>query len=504
MEFHLEDLLGTNQIPTERQYTQIRKLIREGELDIHELDATAERDFRYTAQRLALRRYLRRYRRLVSGISQIPVELLVKIFTFAVEACEYPEPNELTPPLSFTNVCKFWRKAAFEAPHLWTRIDVSFGSTHRNWKRFYTAEAWLKRGKDLPRSISMSMTNLSHRWLNDTVQMLVPYSHLLQTLCLDIQTDSLHDVLKKFFANPTPLLEHLDLHISSDEDTTLRLWNIQSAPLNAPLLRSLSISFSKSPAMYVTFIPWAQLKKLVLGPIKADQNLLRKYLYDCRNLEECILAFNEVNPSAQITPLKIVVPELQTLSLAFHHRKTVIPVLSTLTLPKLTSLKIWYNMEKGSLRWFHGWPQDVFFDFRWRSLFNLRSLTLHGVPIRSNELHTLLVTMDSLLELKLINCDPCIDTFFYEMLTYSRVSGELPAAPLLRKLVIEGLKDTLDGNAMTTMIASRWYGIGATHVRRIQHVRLIHDEGSIRNWALARSLFKLQSEGLYVDYRGDC
>lgn len=517
LHYHLRHLVGTNLVPTDRQRILIRKLIREGELDILNLDKAAYRD---NYRRLGLVSYVAQYRALLSPVRHLPVELLVTIFELAIEGDAYPQPRENAAPLSFSQVCTMWRKAAFGAPQLWSQMDVSFSYMRVNPHLIDTTKAWLSRGDNFPRDISMSIEVIPSRRLKVFTEALVPYCPFIRTLTLDVRAESMETLFSDLLKNPTPLLEHLDLNICSATDQEHPLWTDETV-LNAPRLRSLVVTFggnSKKPLPIPVF-PCNSVKKLVLGPLTAHRVMLHLYLGSFPNVEDCTLSFDrELGRSLPIIPNIVVAPSIRTLKLVFKHRLCSLFVFSSLTLPSITKLTLWFSVKNGSLGWQVGWPHNIYLDFQIRSGFALDSLTLHGVPIRSDELHAILLTMESIVELELLYCAHCIDEHFCQMLTYSETGNTQPLSPLLQKLTIKGLNDTVDGEALGDMIKSRWWedtnavdlnGEERTEtptkprIARLRYVRLVQEAGGVMNMDLMTRFTKCCLEGLDGEYHGE-
>ncbi|KAI0302943.1 hypothetical protein BC826DRAFT_883574, partial [Russula brevipes] len=94
-----------------------------------------------TAEALAMD--LRRKKNERAPISQLPVEILIQVFSYYAASDRHPHVRFRTPPqwLAVTHVCQRWRDAALTCPSLW----VDMISTNFRW-----TEEMLERSRDLP------------------------------------------------------------------------------------------------------------------------------------------------------------------------------------------------------------------------------------------------------------------------------------------------------------------------------------------------------------------
>lgn len=147
----IEDLLRTNDIPSESDRTKIKTIVHQGERDlalleseIHETTVLLEN---LRLRQLHLRDQMKVCKRIISPLRRLPAELIREIFhAFRADIVERSVLRKAI--LSLSQICSRWREIALSMPGLWSSLDIHFRSDDdTSFCQREFIQMWLGRAK---------------------------------------------------------------------------------------------------------------------------------------------------------------------------------------------------------------------------------------------------------------------------------------------------------------------------------------------------------------------
>ncbi|KAJ7037831.1 hypothetical protein C8F04DRAFT_1091653 [Mycena alexandri] len=416
--------------------TEIQKLIGESHSEIRSVESQIA-DLESRLASLVERRdrenlVVDALRHLIPPI-QLPVELLVQIFGFAIcmeeQFGRYPHFQDA---YRVSHVCSHWREISFSTPHLWTGpVDVNLGEDggadgFRTWLSRSAPMSvpilltWFP-GKDVAHPVLEELLAISPRWRSLHLRQYAPAWFFMRLAEHRLES-----------------LEEVNLGLVPDGVGTSALPIFGAAPL----LRKLDVVPTSRLNM-----PWMQLNDLALRNGTAPDTSL-DILAQCANL---VTAYVGTLPWTPSRTEIITLAHLRTLELEFFEcgpETHFMPFLDSLFAPTLTSLSL-------SFRLHCPWLVSAFTAFQLRSP-HLTSLELSHASLTSDDLRAVLFHAPLLSDLSLRLCPYCVDDTLFLALHYE--SGSKPLVPHLRNLSLQGTSPTtLSDNILVGMIASRWW-----------------------------------------------
>ncbi|RDB27473.1 hypothetical protein Hypma_004098 [Hypsizygus marmoreus] len=369
-------LISTNDEPPDLEVAEIQKIIAQRQSNLSELEIRIA-ELREMLQSLIERRnheekIRSHFRAVVSPVRRLPRDILIEIFLFTRDwrKREYSRFNSIgeflsdpvgplpTPSaLVITHVCSQWRHIALSAPMLWATINSDYVDPDPSGPEagpYYDQylHMWLSRtGTRYPLDITFTgayfgdhpETSLS--WLH-------PYMHRIRALHLQ----------GSLYGLPSSSFEHLETLRMSDFYLDDHPDDIQ---VSFPSLRRLIVQ-GDGELIPDPFIPWPQLTHLILDGQMVDPPMLRDILSQSTALVKLHLGMPEDSATVFTTTddEHILMPHVETLIIGGG----IYWLLACLTLPKLTTLRANLSL----------WPAALYYAFRSRSSFSLKSLTLDG------------------------------------------------------------------------------------------------------------------------------
>ncbi|KAJ6594328.1 hypothetical protein B0H19DRAFT_1225507 [Mycena capillaripes] len=410
------------------------------------------------------RRTLGRLWMMILPVGRLPNELLVEIFDLVVQADAAPRSGIRAaglPILPLAQICTRWREIVISAPKLWAacRLDV-----HLNRDRGWSAtcldglKTQLDRSAPLPISVSLAfdlrmrdpqVAHAARARAADIIQAMVVSASRWKELKLDSQS-FLHlaaSVTPGIFAS----LECLNLRYfpQSEEPSVLRVF------LPCPNLRRVSVR----PFVGQLQMPWAQLTNLEL--YERSATTCRAILLQCTSLVSAkVITAEWVTAQWGTAPIDAphtVLPCLTSLALTFIVLDMAAwrldPFLIPFTLPALQTLTL--GFEPDSAGQGGVWPEQELSAFQDRAP-NLAQMSLLFCALESDDLIALLSHAPALTELKLVECENCIDDAFLQRFRYDPAQMQPPPlAPRLRELDWRGIGDHFTADLMEDAIRSR-------------------------------------------------
>ncbi|KAJ7757618.1 hypothetical protein B0H16DRAFT_1885621 [Mycena metata] len=369
-------------------------------------------------------------RHLISPI-QLPVELLVRIFGFAISKEQHlGRYAHFQDAYRVSHVSSHWRAISFGTPRLWTGpvgVDLRVDGDADGLK------AWLSRSA--PMSVPILLTefpeeDVAHRVLEE----LLSISSRWSSLCL-YRSAPAWFFMRLAVGHTFESLEEVDLGPSHVDGTS-------ALPIfgATPLLRKLSFTPTSRLNM-----PWTQLRDLTLRTSTATDISL-EILAQCVNLVTASVdtfMWTLVAPSRMVT-----LPHLRIFEIDGGYETHFMSFLDSLSAPALTSLVLYFGSRCP-------WSASAFTAFQLRSP-HLTSLKLCHAFLTPDALIAALLYAPLLNYLTLDFCMDCIDDALLRALHYER--GLKPLVPRLRDLRLRGISPTrVSENILAGLIASRWW-----------------------------------------------
>lgn len=281
----------------------------------------------------------------------IPPELISEIISYlASDSLNFPPMDGVYDPrLQITQVCRLWRKIAFNMPLLW---DIKYSQliTGRKFNSsLQLANAWFSQcagsrlALELPRRIMTQC--LPRTCVLDTSlveRLVLPYTNRLKSLSL-VVTPGMLDKILTLPTGSFKNIEALNLRVHPPDE------NIWDHPIpaftSAASLRSVTLSDLPKNLYPKLHLPWAQLTSLSLSNyVEADQLLV--ILSNCTSLKECSL-FNvspitpEITSRIRLLPyIPLRLPVVETLQICFQPWFNAVNILPLLEFTSLSSLTI--------------------------------------------------------------------------------------------------------------------------------------------------------------------
>lgn len=420
---------------------------------------------------------------LVSGVLNIPDEILRQVFAFVV--FDEDGNHNSTDLFRLCSVSRPWRRAAIEHCLLWIKpLPIIILRPHETRIRNLTLHLrlYLDRSGTLP--ISFDLTILARVWRKGTVnamitgmvQALVDHCHRWDKVRLCLPLSFYNDDLSSIRGR-IPLLSELkiDTNLHGDERppddaSEFYVGCFADAPLLCKVDYDVRYAFQGAaiqPSVAVHFdLPWSQLVKL-----KSDAPGNTSYH---KTLESLPTELRELEIYAQIitklpTEVQRTLPKLEKLVLrALQISGDILNHLGTLTLPSLKHLE---------LRGFSTTPElfDKVLALIRRSQCSLEHLCLYAATGSASSFSKILALSLDITELYL--CAPKADNL--EALLLDPLSPD-PVLPNLKILTIldNGMDDvTVDAAVLNKVAKSRTEGLGkrAAHgmVQALEEVNLL-------------------------------
>jgi hypothetical protein len=295
-----------------------------------------------------IKRSMTFHRKFASPLSNLPVELLSRIFVNCLPAAYESSVSRELAPLLLTRICRRWRGVAVNMPSLWCMLSVCY----RHWEEeSFRYRLWLKRSQGLPLSIrcfANAKTELQ--------SLLQPYNYYTQVTSLHIlSTDA--DIEPKFLIRGLPGLRELtiDWHGNDDDDEdgdgdrTAITELIQLLPCTLHTLKLKEIVVDPVTHFSTSNKVWAHLKNIYIT-VKRPHHML-DLLPVCPNLTSLKVNVpatggywsEVVHPSEPLEP--VTHTNLQSLFISSPSWTTsdLLPaVFDALTLPNLRVLEAYH------------------------------------------------------------------------------------------------------------------------------------------------------------------
>ncbi|KAF7367577.1 hypothetical protein MSAN_00820900 [Mycena sanguinolenta] len=402
-------------------------------------------------------------RYIISPIRTLPIELLVEIFSLAIE-----DETHIEDAHRISQVCSDWRKVAHATPRLWTRaIRVDLGSQKIDGREQLYAdglEAWLARSAPLPVSISLELyqENSDPRILEEVLKIAPRFRSVH---CPDFSPLRL---IRRLAGCRLDSLEELELGII---DSVLSI-SEHPAFTMVPRLRKSSITIvSDEPHI---LIPWGQLTDLTLDSDSVD--IILDILPQCATLTCASLITSGWSPNvaaAQLTRPPLTLSHLHTFSLELTPPEHMRKILGVVSAPALEILHLNFQELEDGLQS----PAPL-------AAFLIQSPNITRLEILSGPYsptsHEVIVALGHTAHLTHLKLADPRGRFLDDTLIEALICKDGVAAlvPHLHNLVLDDIdEDRFATDALESLFVSRWrtdaeITLGAPAVARWSHVEL--------------------------------
>ncbi|KAJ7623971.1 hypothetical protein DFH06DRAFT_758716 [Mycena polygramma] len=253
----------------------------------------------------------------------LPNEITSEIFVHVLPP--YPDFPELIGPFSptsLTQICRSWREIALGTPKLWSAISLP--ADDPEWE-LRILELWLQRSLHRPLYIELGPVTT---WaVNKFVEAMTPHRARWEYLDIDLEGDNL-----QFLNAPMPLLRHLELTVTTEDEGTLD----PVAAYGVPLLHTVVLDDLAAERI---ILPWTQLTSLTLYRVFPSECL--PIVAQTRNLVHLELRVFRDSLSHNAEPNRdIQLPCLESLTLVHCGSRPVTDLLPLFIVPALRSLQV--------------------------------------------------------------------------------------------------------------------------------------------------------------------
>ncbi|KAG6910095.1 hypothetical protein DXG01_013147 [Tephrocybe rancida] len=404
-------------------------------------------------------------------MSQLPPEIMSKIFTLCLPDDSSASPSLAYSPLLTGRVSRRWREISLSTPELWSSFHVHLEESHlvdasRAVKLEHALELWVGRSGSLPLSLGLYCSAFGRmvRAMRPIVKHLISYSPRCCRFVLHLG-QMRRNLTRPYQGYPWfrlpsqslfPYLEEVDLDLPFRDALAFLGPAINSTP------RLRGISLAGTPPSLLTVLPHStlgQLTDLRTTSVESVQGCC-EILNLSPRLRSCRF---DLSVERDAATKNVTSPILHTELDKLYVGPTDLEVFfDSVTLPALQTLSINAVPQKGR------WSQRSFVDFFSRSHCSLAKLSLFNVRLSSDFLVECLgIVSKTLVELHIEGGqNQFISQSVLNALTYrkgeKRVESVGPAlhslCPLLERIRIRGHIFEADGSGdiMLDMLESRY------------------------------------------------
>ncbi|KAK7043199.1 hypothetical protein VNI00_008553 [Paramarasmius palmivorus] len=388
------------------------------------LQAIEDEIARLRAEQLELQTFVDEHLSLISPIRKVPIDVLRDIFLQSMPENGFPACRASEAPLVFTRICRLWREVAISTPTLWNRIYIHLPTPNPDPGQPITEKflaylhlwrdgvlVWLRRSGTVPLVVSLrggldrcSVQEWVFKLHAGVVLQLLECTSRWRSLSLNVSAEIWRIVAMS--KAEMPLLEALAAPFPIGLTTVEEYENFLKAVVKrAPSLRKLYLGSLPDNLP----VRWDYLTEVSLQPpgwpreLRMSQAIQVLY-FSCTSLRH-FTANIQIETDGQPTFSPITLPSLQTLNIGVMHMRYQHPTddpepvlrrfLDCIEAPNLVSFSL--NCAESDRRIS---SLTSLLGFLKRSGCALRSLVL-SVPAPSTEMNDLLVSMPSLVQLKL-------------------------------------------------------------------------------------------------------
>jgi hypothetical protein len=392
----------------------------------------------------------------VSTINKLPIEILEQIFVHCLPGpLIFVVPTPFDAPLLLCTVCRLWRSTAISMPELWCSMKI----TEKFSVKFVAT--WLSRAKACPLSIAFTLdARAPHaslpfhsKRLHKHFDILLPLSHLWQSLEIRVFPGAPLSHLDKLLDNAVPSLERLVLRFPHGTRMYSEKRSLEHVFRSCSHLRQVFVFGDNSIFSMTMFL------RLPSPPLEVVCTDSLWYPAECVEFLSCTLDLKQgffrlghLTPLVPVSlpPSPVVLKDLRTLSLQTFTSLT--DLFTHLTLPALIFLRINFGRVDS-------WSHSAFISFVSPFSSNLATLHLDGPPILEATLIEYLRLLPSLDELGLTDRSRIgiIGNELLSSLTYRGEDSEAIAylCPKLTVLELFGVHACTDEH-LVEMLESRW------------------------------------------------
>lgn len=374
------------------------------------------------------------FRRHLSPIRHIPIELLSTIFLYCLPSQNWPALIRKVheAPLLLLRICRQWRHVALSTARLWSRIALATSKSD-----LLLARTWIDRaGASCPLSIYLgpSERNADH----EVIAAITPHCAQWEDITFDLPlsfTKGL-DVVKHHL----PCLKALIFNQAAHG------FQFTDAFESAPQLRSLELCSGVSVSMLK--IPWSQLTRCKMGARSLDECF--QILKLCPRLID-VEFFSSRGFGPDVSRSTLQLPNLQSIHFLFPI-SLLGDFFDCITLPALIDFTHFDGF----------WSQREFISLLKRSNCRLQKLHIRTglLSITDGDLMDILQLTPSLTVLNLSGVSPVMGIATLDRLTYRGSSSGGYVLPNLQTFRLCHYSHFIN-HAFVDMLESRWGSSGS-------------------------------------------
>ncbi|KAK7463494.1 hypothetical protein VKT23_006841 [Stygiomarasmius scandens] len=283
----------------------------------------------------------------LSLAQKLPVELLTTIFSLYSPSLSVTHSHVFPTTLALSQTCSYWRQVVLSTPKLWSNLSLNL--TYDKNDVAILVDLHLARSEPLPLTLRVDGSKLNDHGEQELVNRLSSYGwSVLMTLFnahtrwsnasfnlhWDVLDVNLIDSSVKLNASAFPILHTLSVSWQNDRELRIsnRLFHIWH---NLPVLQSLQID------SYLPYFPFNlnTLSKIVVTKCRLCAEV-RFLLARCKNLSDATFTMDAYPDDADLDVDVFPVNTLHSLTLNFTAMEVGCNLLSSLTLPRLTTLDL--------------------------------------------------------------------------------------------------------------------------------------------------------------------
>ncbi|KAJ7354590.1 hypothetical protein DFH08DRAFT_934032 [Mycena albidolilacea] len=254
--------LGTNYCAQDKEIVEIKALLVEPCQKLKrlndEINVMRKALDKLIEERDILSTYVDTHQALISPVRRLHLDILEAIFMACLPTHRNCVMSAQEAPVILGRICSSWRTISLKTPRLWSRLhivepnypyDSPLGVYQSKVEqRLEVADAWLRRSKTCPLSISlessfdyMSPEPMSTSNAQPFLDILIPFASRWQNISLAISLSGVQTLLR-LGENEVPLLKSLMINERRHNQHDIPQWTLpQACILHAPGLTEFSL-----------------------------------------------------------------------------------------------------------------------------------------------------------------------------------------------------------------------------------------------------------------------
>ncbi|KAJ7797548.1 hypothetical protein B0H14DRAFT_54088 [Mycena olivaceomarginata] len=368
--------LGTNYSAQDKEIDEIKALLVEPCQKLKrlndEIDVMRKALDKLVEERDILSTYVNAHQALISPVRRLHLDILEAIFMACLPAHRNCVMSAQEAPVILGRICSSWRAISLKTPRIWSRLHI-VEPNYPNYpynspldvyqskveQRLKVADAWLRRSKMCPLSISLESSfdymgpePMSTSNAQAFLDILIPFASRWQDISLVVSSSGMQTLLR-LGENEVPLLKSLTIneHHDNQHHNPHDEWTVpQACVLHAPGLTSFSLLGRNVHSLDLP-LRWGRLTFLTLmgsglgsgwGPVNPQTcQVVLDILSRCSELRACALLVH-APLDVHLRDFVVECPFLHTFDLFFDDIPLQVAdrLLGRLSLPQLRDFKL--------------------------------------------------------------------------------------------------------------------------------------------------------------------